>query len=166
MCAYFRQKERVPTLFKGLLEHMEGIELAESDLEQPLSCNEDGEVARLRDWIDQEAPEKVRVALGRAGARPPTTRVKSVNELNEGELIKLTVYVLEQSDPNERLAFVGLGDFDQRELIEQVKGMTDVGHRMIQAVKLHALFLERALKDGKIKTHSSATKVKLPEFDF
>lgn len=166
MCADSNHKKSVSPLFKGIIDQMEVIELTEEDLNLPTSLNEDNEIAALKDLMAQEAPVNVKAAFHMESAEAPKSRVKSVNDLKDEDLTKLTVNVIENSDPGETLSVVGVGEFNREELIRQVNEGTDLGRRMIQAVRLNAQFLENAMKAGKVKQKEAAKKVTLPEFDF
>jgi hypothetical protein len=55
-----RPEERFQPVFDDILNQPGSVEIAPSELGQPLSLDEGGGISTVRDWIIQRAPEKVR----------------------------------------------------------------------------------------------------------
>ena len=153
-------------MFSGILKHMESLEFGQAELDQPVSLTAEGQVATLRDWIDERAPQSVRAAFGRSDAQAAHPHVKSASSLSAAELTHLAAEFVRSSPPNEALAIVGQGNFTRDELIQQIESQTEVGERLIRAVRQYVLFMEQAIESGKIKPIEREESVALPEFEF
>ena len=148
-----------------LLEKFETVEVDASDLGQPLSLATDGSVATLEALIEDRAPSTVREALGVSILPEIHRTVRPVAQLNDGELKKLAIAVLATEPDNVRLAVVGHGSFSREALEREIEEGTFVGQRFISAVKQHAMFLEAAVAQGKLRRKRPVSKLTFPELD-
>lgn len=143
-----------------LLDKME-IAFDLEDLKQPFSFSKAGRIVSLGDFIKDHGNKKVRSAFKFSGR---AKSVRSVGTLNEEELKQVAVEILRQSNPHERMAN-SRGTFSPQELIEEVRQGTEVGKQFVSAIKQHSLFLEEALKQGRICRKESGTDLDLPDFE-
>ncbi len=153
-------------MFDALIEKMDVVELDPSELEDPLTLDLNGDVVALSGWIDQEAPADVKAAFGRAERPAPPVHVRPVEELDDQALRSLTRAVLAQSDPQEHLVVVGVGDFDRDSLIKEVESGSEVGVRFVRAVKRHSAFVAEAVRKGKIRLADKTSEVEPPALEF
>ncbi len=151
-------------MFAEIVKHMEAVEFTVSELDQPVSITEKGGVATVRDLIADQAPATVRLQF--SGVAPTGEHVRSVGQLDTEALKRITTEVLRQSDPDRRVAAIGLGDYSPLQLIEEVQRETVVGARVVNAVRLNGLFIEKAVQNGKIKPRDGYRSLSLPDFDF
>jgi hypothetical protein len=151
-------------MLKELVERLD-VELAPDQLSEPLTLNVKGEVVPLGAWIDERAPARVLRAFGRKHVAPPVP-TRSVRDLNEAELTTLAIAVLQRAPSDEYLAIVGVGEFSPKDLAEQVRRRTEVGVRMVDAIKRHAAFVEHAVSAGKIRRKREDDALELPAFEF
>ncbi len=153
------------SLFTGIIERMkDGIELNDDELEQPVSLDASGKVITIGDVIAVKAPLNVQCAF--APRVVTTNKVRPVTELGKEELKGLTTAFLKASDPKKELGIVGVGNYSLPDLIKHVENETAIGDRMIQAVKNYAVFVEEAVRSGKVTRKEKGGHVVLPEFDF
>jgi len=151
-------------MFADVIKHMEPLELEEAELEQPFSLDDEGQVATLGDWLEQKAPPKVLTAFHRT--REPHPTIRSVRDPDEEGLKQVTIAVLRAADPAERLAVVGGGHYAPDDLVREVEHGSELGHRLIHAVKNHALFVEQAVRRGKIRPKPVGEELEFPDFPF
>jgi len=141
------------------MEHV----LSEEELEQPFSFHEDGTMATLGEFIDQNAPTEARDAIGRDGQTPPASRVKSINELSEAELRQLAIEAVSEDDGTQLVS--GRRTFSPQELKDEIVRWTAFGEKFTESLRCHAMLLEKAVHDGRIKLrdpNESLERPKLP----
>jgi hypothetical protein len=155
-------------MFANIMKHMHTVELTADELEQPISVMTGGAVATIRDLIAEKAPSEVRAMFGTAAAEASGQHIKSVGTLDPPSLRRVAVEVLQKSDPDHRVAAIGLGEYTPKELIDEVQHQTVMGTRVVEAVRLSGLFMEDAVTTGKIrpKQHQSHQDLHLPDFEF
>jgi len=154
-------------MFSEILENMKPVELGSADLEQAVSLNGKGEVATLRDWIADRAPTRVQAAFSKVThLSAPSDHVLSVRDMDRDALKKLTAIMVARSDPDKQIAAVGLGDYSPQQMVEEVQRGTALGMRLVEAVRLNALFIETAVTEGKIRPRSDIPRHDVPDFDF
>jgi len=152
-------------MFQELLDKTE-LTIDERELQLPVSVDETGSIVTLAELVDEKAPVAVRRALGRWPSEPRHRQVRQVRNLSSDELRVLAEATLEVSDPTANAAIVGQGDFSTKELLDEVRRETDVGRRLVEAVRTHSLFIESAIEAGKVHVVQPQVRVILPEFDF
>jgi hypothetical protein len=112
-------------MFGGIIQNMDPLQVSDQELGRPFTLNTEGKVASLGDWMDQEAPQSVRVAFHRGHGRK-IPRVRSVADLDDEGLRQLTVAVLKAADPRKKVAIVGRGDYSPGELVREVERDTEL----------------------------------------
>ena len=158
-------------MFKELLDRMEIVPLEENDLYQVFSVDIKGHPATLEDYLVQSAPSEVLTSFG---IEPGTAtalakkhdRVRSVRSLSDTELRPVVEAYLESVPEDETLEILGQGSFSKNELRQEIKKHTAVGERITEIVRQHNIFLEEAIKQGKVQRKNEETGVRLPAFDF
>jgi hypothetical protein len=153
-------------MLANLLKHMKVVEFGDAELKQPISVTNRGTVATVKDLIAESAPEEVRAMFGTA-ATTAGGHVRPVSKLDPQSLRRVALAVLQQSNPAERVAVIGLGDYTTNELVEEVNHGTVMGARIVDAVRLNGLFMERAIASGAIRPREHHyQRLHTPDFDF
>jgi hypothetical protein len=153
-------------MFANIVRHMDVVEFDLADLDQPISVTNKGTVATVGDLIAERAPVGVRAMFGPAAARV-SDHVRPVNKLDPQSLRLVAMEVLRKSDPRERVAAIGLGDYTPQELLGEVERGTVMGARIVDAVRLNGLFVEQAITSGKIRPREHPQSgLHIPDFEF
>lgn len=151
-------------MFTDIIKHMQVVELGPSELDQPISVTSKGAVATVRDLIAEKAPASIRSMFGAAKVRTGD-HVQPVSTLDPEALRIVAAETLRKSDPNHRIAAIGLGDYTPQELIKEVEGGTVMGALIVDAVRLSGLLVEQAITSGKIKPRAYEG-LRIPDFEF
>jgi len=153
-------------MLANIVQHMSVVEVDRVELDQPISLTNDGDLATVRDLIAAKAPVRVREMFGDVLKRT-AARVRSVSKLDPQSLRRVALEVLRQSNPNERVAAIGLGDFTPKQLMSEVERDTVMGVRIVDAVRLNGILVEQAVTSGKIRPKvAEYSELRLPNFDF
>jgi hypothetical protein len=157
-------------MFRDLIDKMETFPLEENDLKQVFSVDVGGNPATLKDYLIQSAPTRVLAEFGirdREGRGPARAReIKSVRTLTDDELEPVVEAYLDSVPEDQVLEVVGKGSFTTDQLREEVRRHSAVGERITEIVRRHNLFLEEAIKRGKIQRKTEEREISLPAFDF
>jgi hypothetical protein len=139
------------------------IELADSEIEQIVSLDSKGKYVTLGELVEQLAPREV---VGRFGRTPKSGRtIKPVHDLDDHESEQIVDAYLDSIPPDQSFAVTGHGSFTADELRREVHQRTELGRRYVAMVKQHNMFLEEAVKRGKIQRKTNGV-IKVPPFDF
>lgn len=156
-------------MFKELIDRMDAVPLEEEDLHQIFSVDVSGHPATLAEFLVQSAPESVLASFGiSAGptwARHHTT-IKSVRALSDKEIIPVVEDYLDSMTEDETLEIIGQGSFTVNDLRREVQLHTAIGERITEIVRQHNIFLEEAIKRGKVQRKEEEEVIRLPAFDF
>jgi hypothetical protein len=160
-------------MFNDLIDRMNVIPIEEEDLHHIFSVDVSGQPATLEEFIVQSAPP---VVLASFGIRPATATatalarghvpIKSVRALNDKEIIPVVEAYLDSMPEDEMLEIVGQGSYTVDDLRREVRLCTSVGDRIAEIVRQHNIFLEEAIKRGKVQRKDEDEGIELPAFDF
>lgn len=158
-------------VFQELLERMDIIFLEKEELKQVFSVDSSGHLATLGDFMAQNAPPQVQAAFGITpeSVSPQVKEngaVRSVCTLDEHELIPIVEAYLDTMPHDETLEIIGQGSFTVDQLRQEVEKHSPIGERLIEIIRHHNMFVEEAVKKGKIRPAAEDDQVKLPDFDF
>jgi hypothetical protein len=137
-------------MFPDIIGQMPPLEFSETELDQPVSVNEIGGVATVRELIAEKASSKIRELFDIAEATIGV-RVRPVKQLDRNELKIVAIALLESSDPKKRVASLGGGDYSTGELVGEVERGTPMGQKIIRGVRLNGILVESAIDAGKIR---------------
>jgi hypothetical protein len=152
--------------FDKLLSHLDQVELEESDLDQVITFNKEGKEVTLGDLVSQSKSSPVLAAFGRSSKPSPVAKeIKAVTELDDEEVQSVVYAQIDAIPEDQAIAVTGWGSYTANQLRHEVETGTELGRRFTEIVKQHNVFLEEAVKRGKIK-QKSETGVKIPDFDF
>ena len=155
----------MPDIFDKLLAG-KGLGMPLAHLDEPFSLNENGQIATVGDWMDQEAPESVRIAFGRNLEVRPQSRVRPVSDLNKDELRMVAAEVFKRSDPGKKLGIIGKGSYSRDELVVEIQRGSALGDQLVGSNRHYAQLLEKAIRTGKVFVQSESDKIDFPDFDF
>jgi hypothetical protein len=159
-------EEAMTARLADIIKTISVFELGASELDQPISVTDKGDVATIRQLIAERAPDGVRAMFG-AAASPAGAHVLPVDKLDRQSLRRVAIEVLRKSDSHERVAVGLLGDYTPQRLIEEVERGTIVGRQITDAVRLNGALIERAVKNGKIRPKADlSTDLHIPDFYF
>jgi len=155
-------------MFDRLLPHLSPVELADKDLNEPVSLCADGHVSTVGDLIEQKAPSFVKHSFGMSDYTTVSEdkRIVPVNNLDYENLRKLSVELVKRADPGESVAFIGGGSYSKNDLIREIEHDTFVGKRIVSDFRTHSLFLEKAIENGKVIRAEDNATIDIPSFDF
>jgi hypothetical protein len=128
------------------------LELSEVELDQPLSLNDRGDVARLADLVAQSCPEPARTAFALKSRQ--TSRVRPIAEVPEVDFARVALEILNAAGTSGRLVIGGRG-YSAQELVAEVQANSVVGRQYVAMMREHARFLEQATLRGRIKPSRS-----------
>lgn len=131
-------------------ETMPPLEFSQSELNDPISLNEKGEIVTVRGLIAEMAPPTIRKMFD-INERYTTSHVQPVTRLDRNALKAVAIALLKTSDPHERVTSISGGDYSPSELIREVKHETRMGQKIIRGVRLNGLLVESAVASGNIK---------------
>lgn len=151
-------------MFDELIGQMETVSIEESELGQVFSVDSEGHLATLGDFLAQNAPPAVRASFGLTTAQRHDT-VRPVRTLDNEEIKPIVEAYLDSIPQDETLAIVGQGSFNADELRREVESRTALGERITGIVRQHNVFIEEAIKQGKIRKRTEEDVV-IPDFDF
>jgi hypothetical protein len=152
-------------VFGELLRRMDIVELDESELVQPISVTEHGDMATVANLIAEKAPPDIRGLFG-ASATPLQDHIKPIENLVPADLRRVAVTVLERADPTRRVAAMSLGHFSRQELIQEVENYSAMGSRIIDAIRLNGLLVENAITNGQVRPKETRRHLRASNFDF
>jgi hypothetical protein len=155
-------------MLADIIKEMGFVELDASELEQPISVTDRGSVATVGDLIEEKAPAGIRAMFGLVSAHVGE-HVQPVAKLDPNELRRVATEMLQKSDPAHRVAAIGLGDYSTKELIDEVARGTAMGERILDAVRLNGVLVEKAVASGKIRPRAKRDpygNLRIPDFDF
>jgi hypothetical protein len=152
-------------MFDELLNQITALEVSDTDLQQVISKDVNGDDVTVGELLDAKAPPAILSSFGRAPAAPQRAKIKSVHELNEQEVKDVVNENLNSIPAGEALAVAGYGSFTIGQLRDEVNNQTEIGRRYAEIVTQHNAFVERAVEMGKIRSKSGGA-IKIPNFDF
>ncbi len=132
-----------------IASQMPALEFGNRELDEPISLNEQGGIATVRELIADRAPASIREMFRiniRAGSH-----VRPIDQLDGNALKAVAVALLKVSDPRRRVASMGGGDFDTDQLMGEVERGTPMGQKIVRGVRLNGLLVESAVTSGKIR---------------
>jgi hypothetical protein len=156
-------------MFKDLIDRMEMVSLEDEDLHHIFSVDLSGQPATLEEFLAQSAPPDVLSSFGilpervMAGAH---AMIKSVRTLDDKEIIPVVEDYLDSMTGDETLEIVGQGSFTVDDLRREVKLRTNVGERITEIIRQHNIFLEEAIRRGRVQRREEEEEIALPAFDF
>jgi hypothetical protein len=156
-------------MFRELLDQMETFPLEENDLKQVFSVDMSGHPATLEDYLIQAAPAPVLEAFGIPVMERhilESRTIKSVRALSDDELEPIVEAYLDSVPEDQVLEIVGQGTFTTNDLRREVRHHTAIGERITDVVRRHNIFLEEAIKRGKIERKTEEQEISLPAFEF
>ncbi len=134
------------------LKDRQPIYLRKEALDEPVTLKKDGTVATVQDILNK-------------GPVPYGEKFFSVRDLNPEQLVQLSLYALDFTSETRRYASLSGEDLSKDEMKEQVQKQTHTGCGFIDSVQRNSIFMEEALKMGKIKIKDEKT-VLFQSFDF
>jgi hypothetical protein len=153
-------------MLDDIIKKMAVVELEPSELAQPISLTDKGDVATVGDLIAEKAPNGIRAMFGMTAA-PTSEHVREVGHLSFDALKRVATEMLRRVEPAQRVAAIGLGDYSPQELIEEVDRGTAMGARIVDAVRLNGVFLEAAVANGKVRPKTDHYRnLVFPDFPF
>jgi len=152
-------------MFEKLFSYMNSVDFKEHELNWVISIDSKGNDATLGDLICQNAPLSVLATFSHTPKQSGVT-IKAVHELSDKEIEHVVMRHLKTFPKDRALAIAGYGFFTGEQLREEVKQKTEVGRCYIAIVRSHNMFLEKAIKEGKIRRKSNKGNVEIPNFNF
>jgi hypothetical protein len=149
-----------------LLKHMQELEFDDSELEEPVSLNERGSIATVRDLLAERAPVAT-LALFRIESPQSPSHVRPIETLEPWALRRVACELLKHVDSRKRVIAPGLGSYSPSQLIDEIERGTAIGTKVVQAVRSDCLLIEQAIATGKARPKRKvARKINIPEFTF
>lgn len=156
-------------MFKDLIDRMEVISIEAEDLHHIFSVDVSGHPATLEEFLAQSAPPSVLASFGISPERVIAGHnipIKSVRALSDREIIPVVEDYLDSMTGDETLEIIGQGSFTVEDLRREVESHTAVGERIMEIVRQHNIFLEEAIKRGRVQKREEEEEIALPAFDF
>ena len=136
-------------MLPGILDEMAPIEFTGAELDQPISLDDRGAVATVRQLIAERAPPEVREIFRIASA--VGSHIQPISHLDRDALKILAKAVLEASDREKRVTGLASGDFSSSQLRDEVERESPIGEKILRSVRLNGLAVESAVERGKVR---------------
>lgn len=154
-------------MFESIIKHLDqDVEIDEQELATPVTFDVLGDVVTVKGLVSLEEPMKGSRTVRATWAPAESASPREVGDLDRDEVRRLAIETVRSAPKDLALGSIGRGSFSTDDLEREIEQGTEVGERFVEAVRDHSIFLQEAVRAGRVSVRSEPRSVDLPEFDF
>ena len=145
-------------MYEELLTRVDFIPIPEGELDEVFSVDTEGRAITLREYIDQHAGEDKCILSALSSSctpiGPDANSTGKQSRITEEEIARLVEQYLASVPDDVVMSIIGSGTFTVDELRDEFHKRTAVGERLAEMVLDGHMFVDEAIKLGKIRIES------------
>lgn len=92
---------------------------------------------------------------------------RELRDLSEDEIRQIAIQTARATPDDLSIGLIGAGPLSRMDLVHEIEQGTELGERFVEAVRDHSIFLQEAVRAGKVVAKAKAEhEVEMPPFDF